>query len=92
MQSSSLNQTEICQGQDSIRHSMPKVIQSFQDKLKHGPEYICKACCDQLWFRSSICKYNSSKYSGKYSQILLEECITGTKSVDNTEWICSILA
>ena len=40
MQSSSLNQTEICQGQDSIRHSMLKVIQSFHDKITHGPEYI----------------------------------------------------
>ena len=40
MQSSSLNKTEICQGQDSIRHSMSKLIQSFQDKIKHGPEYI----------------------------------------------------
>ena len=29
MQSSRLNQTEICQGQDSIRHSMSKVIQSL---------------------------------------------------------------
>ena len=29
MQSSRLNQTEICQGQDSSRHSMSKVIQSF---------------------------------------------------------------
>ena len=33
MQSSRLNQSEICQGQDSIRHSMSKVIQSFRDKL-----------------------------------------------------------
>ena len=50
-----LNQTEICQGQDSIRHSMPKVIQSFRDKITHGPEYIC-TCCDQLWFRPSVSK------------------------------------
>ena len=47
MQSSRQNQAEICQGQDSIRHSMSKVIQSFRDKITHGPEYIC-TCCDQL--------------------------------------------
>ena len=88
MQSSRLNQTEICQGQDSIRHSMSKVIQSFHDKITHGPEYIC-TCCDQLWFRSSVSKCNSIEYSDKYSQGLLEECITGTKSINNTEWICS---
>ena len=29
------------------------------------------------------------KSSGKCSQSLLEECITGSKSVDNTEWVCS---
>ena len=55
MQSSRLNQTEICQGQDSIRHSMSKVIQSFRDKITHGPEYIC-TCCDHLWFRPSVSK------------------------------------
>ena len=64
---STLNQTEICQGQDSIRHAMPKVIQSFQDKITHGPEYI-STCCDQLWFRSSVSKCNSIKYSDKYPQ------------------------
>ena len=32
MQSSRLNQAEICQRQDSIRHSMSKVIQSFRDR------------------------------------------------------------
>ena len=72
---------------------MSKVIQSFRDKITHGPEYIC-TCCDQLWFRSSVSKCNSIKYSDEYSQGLLEECITGTKSlksvnVNNTEWICS---
>ena len=55
MQSSKLNQAEICQGQDSIRHSMSKVIQSCRDKVTHGPEYIC-TCCDHLWFRPSVSK------------------------------------
>ena len=43
MQSPRLNQAEICQGQDSIRHSMSKVIQSFRDKITHGPtvQTIC---------------------------------------------------
>ena len=55
MQSSRLNQAEICEGQDSIRHSMSKVIQSFRDKTTHGPEYIC-TCCNHLWFRPSVSK------------------------------------
>ena len=40
MQNSNVNQTEILQGQDSIRHSMSEVIQSFHGKITHGPEYI----------------------------------------------------
>ena len=55
MQSSRLNQAEICEGQDSIRHSMSKAIQSFRDKITHGPEYIC-TCCDHLCFRPSVSK------------------------------------
>ena len=55
MQSSNLNQTEIPQGQDSIRHSVAKVIPSFHDKVQHGPEHICP-CWDQLWYRSSVPK------------------------------------
>ena len=34
---------------------MSKVIQSFRDKITHGPEYIC-TCCDLLWFRPSVSK------------------------------------
>ena len=55
MQSSRLNQAEICQGQDSIRHSISEVIQSFGDKITHGPEYTC-TFCDHLWFRPSVSK------------------------------------
>ena len=51
--------------------------------------YSVCTCCDQVWYRSSVSKCNSSKCSGKCSQSLLEECTTGTKSVDDTEWICS---
>ena len=40
MQSSNLNHTENPQGKDSIRHSMSKMIQSFHDKITHGPEYL----------------------------------------------------
>ena len=72
-----------------VRHSMAKVIQSFHHKITDGPEYICTRCVQLLWYRSSVSKCNSSKYSGKCSQSLLEECITCTKIVDKTEWICS---
>ena len=89
MQMSRLNQTEICPGQDSMTHSMSNVIQSFREKITHGPEYLYALAVISYGLRSSVSKYNSIKYSDKYLQGLLEECITGTKSVNNTEWIFS---
>ena len=35
-----------------------------------------------IYGSDSVSKCNSIKYSDKYSQGLLEECITGTKSVN----------
>ena len=74
---------------DSIQEmqSMAKVIQTFHDNIKCGPEYVC-ICCDQLWYQSSVRKCEASKYS-KCSKMLLEVSITSTSSIDNTKWICS---
>ena len=57
-----------------------KVIQSFHDSIKCGPEYIC-TCCDQLWYRSSVTKCDANKYT-KCTKHLLDVCITGKTSVD----------
>jgi hypothetical protein len=51
-----------------------------------GPEYIC-TCCDQLWYRSSVTECNVSLYKS-CSKEILNICLTGLKSIDNTEWIC----
>ena len=74
---------------DSIQEmqSMAKVIQTFHDNIKCGPEYVC-ICCEQLWYQSSVRKCEASKYS-KCSKMLLEVSITSTSSIDNTKWICS---
>ena len=66
--------------------NMAKVIQSFHDSIKCGPEYIC-TCCDQLWYRSSVTKCDANKYT-KCTKHLLDVCITGKTSVDNIEWVC----
>ena len=71
--------------EESQEIKMEKVIQSFHDSIKCGPEYIC-SCCDQLWYRSSVTKCDANKYT-KCTKNLLNVCITRKTSVDNNEWI-----
>lgn len=63
------------------------IVNSFHNSIKRGPEYIC-TCCDQLWYRSSFVKCDANKYKA-CSQDVIASCVTGVKSVDNTEWIWS---
>ena len=60
----------------------------FHDNIRCGPEYIC-TCCDQLWHRSSVIKCYASNYSNCEHSIV-QSCITGLRSVHDTEWICNI--
>lgn len=63
------------------------VINKFHEKI--SCENVCKCtCCDQLWNKSSVTKCNANNYS-KCQQNIVQSCITGVKSVDNTEWICN---
>ena len=66
---------------------MANVIKAFQDNIKCGPEFVC-SCCDQLWYRSSVRKWEANNYP-KCSKTLLKACITTSTSIDNTKWICS---
>ena len=63
------------------------MITKFHNNIRCGPEYIC-TCCDQLWYKTSVRKCNTSNYT-KCQKNLIQSCITGVKSVDNTEWICN---
>ena len=72
---------------DNNNETSNKIIDQFHKNIRCGPEYIC-TCCDQLWYRSSVTKCNVNNYS-KCPQNIVESCITGVKSVDDTEWICS---
>ena len=68
--------------------TMAKVIQSFHDNIKCGPEYVC-TCCDQLWYRSSVRKCEANKYP-KCSETLLKACIT--TMVDKIPWDTCVIA
>ena len=65
--------------------SVSKAIELFHQNISVGPEYIC-TCCDQLWYRSSVTKCNPLYQS--CSREILDLCLTGLKSIDDTEWIC----
>ena len=62
------------------------LINLFHKNIKCDPEYIC-TCCDQLWYKSSVVKCNANRCKA-CSQDLVEACVTGVRSVENTEWIC----
>ena len=66
-------------------HNVISMINLFHNNFKCGPECTC---CDQLWYKSSVVKCDVIKYK-VCSQDLLKSCVTGLKSVDNAEWICT---
>ena len=66
--------------------SISKATEIFHKNISVGPEYIC-TCCDQLWYRSSVTNCNAFLYQS-CSREILDLCLTGLKSIDNTEWIC----
>ncbi len=74
-------------GDTRLPTSIPKAIEFFHKNISVGPEYIC-TCCDQLWYKSSVTQCNASLYKS-CSKEMLTLCLTGLKTIDNTEWICS---
>jgi len=62
------------------------MINLFYKNIACGPEYVC-TCCDQLWFKCSVVRCDPNKYRA-CSLDIVESCLTGFKSVSDTEWIC----
>ena len=83
---SSLDNSFETSGYPRCPMSISKATEIFHKNISVGPEYIC-TCCDQLWYRSSVSKCNASLYQS-CSREILDLCLTGLKSIDNTEWIC----
>ena len=67
--------------------TMSKLTEMFHRNIKCGPEYVC-TCCDQLWYRSSVTKCSPNLYKICPQNIILL-CMTGVKSINDSEWICS---
>jgi hypothetical protein len=83
----SKNENDLNQHKPKISINMSQAIEMFHKNISVGPEYIC-TCCQQLWYRSSVSKCNPDLYKSCAREII-DLCITGLKSIDDTEWICA---
>ena len=82
-----LNRCKICKRNPEPQISIQEGIEMFHKDISVGPEYIC-TCCEQLWYKSSVTKCNPDLYKSCTREIL-NLCLTGLKTIDHTEWICS---
>jgi len=67
--------------------SLVNFFHSSISNVVQNTEMIC-TCCDELSYRSSVVKCDANKYN-VCSEDAVESCVTGVKSVDNSEWICT---
>ena len=58
-------------------------MHKFHKSVSTDPLYIC-SCCDQLWYKHSVCPAERLRLSNSNST----EHLQGIKSVDNIEWLC----
>ena len=63
--------------------TLEELIANFHKAVSNGPIYIC-TCCDQLWYKHSVCLADKIRASNPNAVKLLQD-IT---SVNNAEWLC----
>ncbi|CAB3990181.1 ATP-dependent DNA helicase PIF1 [Paramuricea clavata] len=69
---------------NSVSHnSVSQLIHKFHKSVSTGPLYIC-SCCDQLWYKHSVCPAERLRLSNPNSTKHLQ----GIKSVNDIEWLC----
>ena len=61
-------------------------VQIFKSAISQGPTYVCSSC-HQVWFKGSVQKA-SSLPTNVLQNPVVQQCLTGYKSVDNDEWLC----
>ena len=60
-----------------------QLIDKFHKSISTGPLYVC-SCCEQLWYKHSVCSADRLKFSNPDSTKYLQNIM----SVDNIEWLC----
>lgn len=78
----SISITEFSLEKDSTKSDANVLKMSFHQKVSKGPMFVC-SCCTQTWFRDGVLKAEQLRKTN-----LGSTCLTGFKSVNDTEWIC----
>lgn len=74
--------TEFSLEKDSTKSDANVLKMSFHQKVSKGPMFVC-SCCTQTWFRDGVLKAEQLRKPN-----LGSTCLTGFKTVNDTEWIC----
>ena len=64
------------------------VVNKFNETISGSCSYVC-SCCQQLWFKHSVKDVSNLLTSTSIDSLLLRRCLTGYKSEEDIEWICS---
>ena len=65
-----------------------EAVDKFNETISGLCSYVC-SCCQQLWFKHSVKNVPSLFASTALDINLLQRCLTGYKSEEGMEWICS---
>ena len=63
--------------------TLEETISAFHSAVSEGPIYIC-TCCDQLWYKHSVCQTHNIRLSTPN----IVKYLQNTLSVNNLEWVC----
>ncbi|CAC5373555.1 unnamed protein product [Mytilus coruscus] len=81
------------QRQSLKANNIEELIRNFHKIVSEEPLYIC-TCCKQLLYKKAVKETSKAKIKkGDNSAGLAEiidKCVTGTKGVEEKEWICKI--
>ena len=68
--------------------SLPEqIIQSFENNVKDGPDYICSVC-HRMMYRATVVALNEDKYTKGSSKMIKDILSYRLKSKNDREWIC----
>ena len=71
------------QSEENCTLTLEELIANFDNAVSNGPIYIC-TCCDQLWYKHSVCLADKIRASHPDAVKFLQNII----SVNNAEWLC----
>ena len=68
--------------------SFSDAVSKFEKAILGSCSYVC-SCCHQLWFKQSVKPVSNLYKSDSFDTNALKQALTGYRSVDDIEWMCS---